>query len=123
MLYVFLVTLLAAGAAAQTIPAPQIWTDKDLAGWANPVATLTCRPPTSQSANIMPRSPANGSARIRFTSRAGNLKAIGSMLRNKKPEPIITPGARSKAEWIRAGQIVFRELDVSAFRTYDPGDL
>ena len=42
------------------------------------------------------------------------------MLRNKKPEPIVTPGARSKAEWIRAGQIVFRELDVSAFRTYDP---
>ena len=44
MLYVFLVVLLAAGAAAQTIPAPQIWTDKDLAGWANPVATLNVPP-------------------------------------------------------------------------------
>ena len=44
MPYVFLVVLLAAGAAAQTIPAPQIWTDKDLAGWANPVATLNVPP-------------------------------------------------------------------------------
>ena len=41
------------------------------------------------------------------------------MLRNKKPEPIITPGAQT-AEWIAAGRQVFRELDVPPFRSYDP---
>ena len=39
------------------------------------------------------------------------------MLQARNPEPLITPGARTKIEWIKAGQIVFREGDVPPFRT------
>jgi methylmalonic acid semialdehyde dehydrogenase len=42
------------------------------------------------------------------------------MLQNKKPEPIITPGARTPAEWVEAGRQVFRELDFIHSRSYDP---
>lgn len=41
------------------------------------------------------------------------------MLQAKQPEPIIAPGARTKMEWIKAGQIVFREKDVPPFRNYE----
>ena len=42
------------------------------------------------------------------------------MLRAKKPEPLIAPGARTDAEWIDAGRRVFEEIDVPAFRSTDP---
>src|SRR6185295_1931100 len=42
------------------------------------------------------------------------------MLRQKNPEPLITPGARTTAEWIGAGRRVFEEIDVPAFRSTDP---
>lgn len=120
MLYVFLVVLLAAGAAAQSIPAPQIWTDKDLAGWANPVATLNVPPAHFSEREYYAAKPGEWVRTYPVYFPGREPEGYWEVLRNKKPEPIITPGARSKAEWIRAGQIVFRELDVSAFRTYDP---
>ena len=42
------------------------------------------------------------------------------MLRAKKPEPLITPGSRTMPEWIAAGKKIFDEMDVPAFRSYDP---
>ena len=42
------------------------------------------------------------------------------MLRAKKPEPLITSGSRTMPEWIAAGKRIFDEMDVPAFRSYDP---
>ncbi len=42
------------------------------------------------------------------------------MLRAKKPEPLLTPGPRTAAQWIADGQHVFEEFDVPAFRSTDP---
>jgi hypothetical protein len=42
------------------------------------------------------------------------------MLRNAKPEPLITPGARTMADWVAVGKRVFRELDIPYMRSYDP---
>jgi hypothetical protein len=42
------------------------------------------------------------------------------MLRNAKSEPLITPGARTMADWVRDGDRVFHELDIAFLRSYDP---
>jgi hypothetical protein len=42
------------------------------------------------------------------------------MVRSQKPLPLVTPGARNPADWLAAGKRAFHELDVSAFRSYDP---
>ena len=46
-------------------------------------------------------------------------KGYWQMLQSKKPEPLITPGARTQGEWIPDGKRVFREMDVPGFRTCD----
>jgi hypothetical protein len=43
-----------------------------------------------------------------------NRQAIWDMLRNAKPEPLITPGARTMADWAKEGNRVFHELDLRA---------
>src|SRR5262249_37503190 len=42
------------------------------------------------------------------------------MLRNAKPEPLITPGARTMPQWIMLGKRVFHEMDLPVLRSYDP---
>jgi hypothetical protein len=42
------------------------------------------------------------------------------MLRNAKPEPLIMPGARTLADWIKDGKRVFHEMDNPVARNYDP---
>ncbi len=42
------------------------------------------------------------------------------MIRGKKPEPLITPAARTPSEWIADGKRVFEEMDVPLFRSTDP---
>ena len=37
------------------------------------------------------------------------------MLREKKPEPLIAPGARTSTDWTTAGKRVFEEMDLPAF--------
>lgn len=42
------------------------------------------------------------------------------MLRTAKPEPLITAGARTMADWTKLGKRVFHEMDIPYLRSYDP---
>ena len=47
-------------------------------------------------------------------------RGLLEMLRARKPEPLITPGARTEAEWVESGRRVFDEMDVPTFRSINP---
>lgn len=120
-MYRLLALLFVAGVCpAQKIAAPQIWSDQALAEWAAPVAGLNVRPGhfSEKVYEAAPRGEWVRTYPVYFPGREP--AGYWEMLRQKKPEPIITPGARTPAEWIAAGQQVFRELDVAVFRSYDP---
>jgi mono/diheme cytochrome c family protein len=42
------------------------------------------------------------------------------MIRTKKPEPLILPGARTRESWLEEGKRIFHELDLPILRNYDP---
>ena len=110
-----------AGAFAQTkSAAPRVWNDRDLAEWATPVAGLNVRPghlsekeyysiPVAEWVRTYP---------VYFPGREPD--GYWQMLQSKQREPLIAPGERTEAEWTAAGRRVFEEMDVPAFRTYDP---
>ena len=104
----------------QRIPAPRFWNDRELADWATPVAGLNVRPghfsekeyyaaPVFEWVRTYP---------VYFPGREP--AGYWDMIRNTKPEPLITPGARTQAEWIAEGKRVFREMDNPLLRTYNP---
>jgi hypothetical protein len=102
------------------ISPPRVWNDKDRSEWATPVATLNVRP-------------AHYSERDYYAAKVGEWlrtypvyfpgrepEGYWQMLQARQPEPLIAPGARSRTEWILAGQIVFPEKDTPPLRSYDP---
>jgi hypothetical protein len=105
---------------AQKIAAPRIWNDQSLADWASPVAGLNVRPTffTEKEYYAAPLGEWVRTYPVYFPGREP--AGYWEMLRNKRPEPLIARGPRTQAEWIAAGQIVFRELDFGASRSYDP---
>jgi mono/diheme cytochrome c family protein len=116
-----LLLLLAASICfAQKIAAPRIWNDHSLADWPAPVAGLDVRPGlfTEKEYYATPRGEWVRTYPVYFPGREP--AGYWEMLQNMKPEPLITPGARTQAEWTAAGQRVFRELDRIAARSYDP---
>ena len=109
-----------AQSAEPQIKAPRIWNDRDLAGWATPVAGLNVRPghysereyysaPVGEYVRTYP---------VYFPDREP--AGYWEMVRGKKPEPLIRPGARTSTEWVQEGRRVFRELDLPYLRNYDP---
>jgi mono/diheme cytochrome c family protein len=116
-----LLLLVASSVGAQTqISAPRIWNDRDLAEWATPVAALKVRPGhlTEKEYYSIPSGEWVRTYPVYFPGREP--KGYWEMLQSKKPEPLISPGARSEAEWVEAGRQAFEELDVPGFRTKDP---
>lgn len=107
---------------AQKIPAPHIWTDHALDDWAAPVAGLNVRPSffSEKDYYSTPQGEWVRTYPVYFPGREPS--GYWETMRNKKPEPLITPGSRTPAEWAAAGQIVFREMDFLASRSYDPKD-
>jgi hypothetical protein len=114
------VACLAQPSTQSKIAAPRIWNDRDLAEWATPVATLNVRPGhlSEKQYYAVPVGDWLRTYPVYFPGRepAGYMK----MLESKKPEPLITAGARTESEWVEAGKRAFAEIDVPAFRTYDP---
>jgi len=117
-----LLTLLLAASLclAQQVPAPRIWNDEALADWAAPVVGINVRPGhfSEQEYQDAPLGEWVRTYPVYFPGREP--AGYWEMLQNKKPEPIITPGARTPAEWVEAGRQVFRELDFIHSRSYDP---
>jgi hypothetical protein len=106
-------------AAAAKIEAIRVWADKDLAEWATPVAGLNVRPGHYSERDYY-RAPQGEFLRtypVYFPGREPD--GYFEALEKKDAQPLIEPGARTRAEWIRAGQIVFREMDVPPLRSHD----
>jgi hypothetical protein len=104
---------------ATLIHASRFWNDHDLAEWATPVAGLNIRPghysekeyyaaPVGEFVRTYP---------VYFPGREP--EGYWEMIRNAKPEPLITPGPRSRANWLKEGQRIFHELDLPYIRNYD----
>ena len=110
-----------AGVAAQssgpTREAPRFWNDRELAEWATPIAGLNVRPGhfSEREDYAAPEAEWVRTYPVYFPGREP--AGYWEMLRAKKPEPLIAPGARTEAEWIDSGRRVFEEMDVPAFRS------
>ncbi|HYP08105.1 MAG TPA: di-heme oxidoredictase family protein [Bryobacteraceae bacterium] len=102
------------------IAAPRVWNDKELADWATPVAGLNVRPDhfSEREYYAAPEAELFRTYPVYLPGREP--LGYSEFIANVRPEALIRPGPRTKAEWINAGQIVFREMDVPATRSYDP---
>ena len=120
MRHLLFLLLAASVCVAQKISAPRIWNEPSLADWAAPVAGLNVRPSlfTEKQYYATPQGEWVRTYPVYFPGREP--EGYWEMLRNKKPEPIITSGPRTRGEWIAAGKQVFHELDFLASRSYDP---
>jgi hypothetical protein len=115
----FLGALLCANAQKPYL-APKIWDDAALADWATPVAGIGVRPGHFNSAEY-------------YAAPVDNLKTYPvyrpdreppgywDWLQKQKPQPLIEAGkARTREDWVRAGEMVFETMDDPAYRVYDP---
>ncbi|HET8546694.1 MAG TPA: hypothetical protein VFL57_01750, partial [Bryobacteraceae bacterium] len=119
----YLLTLMLAAActcAAQQIAPIRVWDESALADWATPVAGLNVRPGHFSEHQYYSAAPAEWVRTYPVYIPGREPVSYWDMLSTKKPEPLITPGARNRADWIATGKRVFTELDVSPFRSYDP---
>ncbi len=114
------ILVMASAVLAQPIRAPRHWNDRELADWATPVVGLSLRPGhfSEREFYAAPLDEYTRTYPVYFPGHEP--EGYWQMLQSKKPEPLLVPGPRTTAEWIAGGKIVFRELDVPIFRTYDP---
>lgn len=113
-------SLAPAAPPGEKIKATRVWNDRDLAEWATPVVGLNVRPGhySEREYYNAPAPPYLRTYPVYFPGREP--EGYAEFLSTRKPEPLIPPKARTRQEWIQAGQIVFRELDVPLTRSYDP---
>jgi mono/diheme cytochrome c family protein len=106
--------------AERLIEAPRVWNDHDLADWATPVATLNVRPGHYSEKEYYAALVGEfvRTYPVYFPGREPD--GYWKMLQNAKPEPLITPGKRTKTDWLGEGRRVFQELDIPYLRSYDP---
>jgi hypothetical protein len=106
--------------AGRTVAAPRFWNDRELADWATPVAGLNVRPGhfSEREYYAAPNAEWVRTYPVYVTGREP--AGYWEMLREKKPEPLIAPGARTTTDWVTAGKRVFEEMDLPAFRSTDP---
>ena len=117
---ILLLLLAASAAVAQPIKAPRHWNDRELADWATPIVGVNVRPSHFSERDYYTAALDEYTRTYPVYFPGREPEGYWDMLQKKKPEPLIVPGPRTAAEWIAAGRIVFRELDVPSFRTYDP---
>jgi mono/diheme cytochrome c family protein len=114
---------LVGGVSAQVptlIQAPRFWNDNELSDWATPLATPGLRPGhfSEREYYAAPDGELVRTYPVYFPGREPG--GYWEEIREKKPEPLIEPGSRTTRDWIAAGQRVFEEMDVLAFRSTDP---
>jgi hypothetical protein len=120
VLVAFGLSIMFAQSREPLVEAPRCWNDRDLQEWATPVAGLNIRPghysekeyysaPVGEYVRTYP---------VYFPGREPD--GYWDMIRNKKPEPLIRPGPRTREDWLREGRRIFHELDLPYLRNYDP---
>jgi hypothetical protein len=120
MLVVFGLSIGFAQSRGPLIDAPRFWNDRDLRDWATPVAGLNVRP-SHYSEKEYYSAPIGEYVRtypVYFPGREP--EGYWEIIRNKKPEPLMQPGARTREEWVTEGRRLFHELDLPYLRNYDP---
>ena len=105
---------------AAKVEAPRFWNDRGLSDWATPIAALNVRPGHYSESAYYAAPAAEWVRTYPVYAPWREPPGYWDMLRRKKPEPLVTPGARTAAEWIEAGKRVFHEMDQPFLRTYDP---
>jgi mono/diheme cytochrome c family protein len=113
-------TSLAQNSAQRTKEAPRFWNDKELSDWATPVVGVNVRPSHYSEAEYY-AAPELELVRTYPVYAPGKEPAgYWEMIQKAKPQPLLTPGPRTEAEWRSEGKRVFHELDVPFVRNYDP---
>ena len=106
--------------SAQAVPVPKIWDDRALANWATPVAGLNVRPAHYSSAEYY-AAPVENLRTYPVYHPDAEPPGYWDELRTKKPEPLIDAREmRTAADWVKAGERAFREMDNVFTRTDDP---
>ena len=107
-------------AAQQMAKPPVTWDEAALREWATPIAGLNVRP-GHFSAEDYHKAPIDNLRTYPVYYPGREPAGYWEMLQSIGPKPLIEPAAlTSDAEWVRAGQRVFDEFDVTAFRVVDP---
>lgn len=120
MLFLLGLAIASAQSGERRIEPPRIWNDRDLAEWATPVAGLNVRP-GHYSEKEYYSAPVGEYVRTYPVYFPGREPAgYWEMIRDKTPEPLIRPGARTSTEWVQEGRRVFHELDLPYLRNFDP---
>lgn len=103
-----------------TVDIPKTWDEKALADWAIPLAGINVRPSHISSAQYYAL-PADNLKTWPVYLRGGEPEGYWQMLQTVGPQPMIEPERlKSEADWIKAGRIVFEQMDHLHLRTLDP---
>lgn len=109
--------------AQGTVTPTVTWDEAALRDWATPIAGLNVRP-SHFSVEEYHRAPIDNLRTYPVYYPGREPAGYWDMLQSVGPKPLVEPGtARSDADWIRAGQRVFDEYDIPAFRVSDPAVL
>ena len=116
-----LMVLAAAVVAAQQPTKPPVtWDEAALREWATPIAALNVRP-GHFSPEEYHKAPVDNLRTYPVYFPGREPAGYWEMLQSVGPKPLIEPSTlNGEADWIRAGQRVFDEFDIAAFRVLDP---
>jgi mono/diheme cytochrome c family protein len=102
------------------IVVPRIWDEKELAGWATPLAGLGV-PPSFFSEKEYYAAPIDNLRTYPVYHPRREPPGYRDWMKGQGPRPLIDPATlRSKADWIEAGRCVFEQLDDVQSRSSDP---
>ena len=111
--------LLAAQTTQQRQP-PVTWDETALREWATPIAALNVRP-GHFSPEEYHKAPIDNLRTYPVYYPGREPAGYWEMLQSVGPKPLIEPATlTTDADWVRAGQRVFDEFDIAAFRVHDP---
>jgi hypothetical protein len=115
-----LAALSAAIAAQEPAHAPKIWRDAALADWTTPLATLNVRPGHYTEAEYY-AAPAINVRTYPVYPPDAEPPGYWEELQKKKPEPLVDLSTiKTAADWIKAGERAFLEMDNVVMRISDP---
>ena len=107
-------------AAQQTAKPPVTWDEAALREWATPIAGLNVRP-GHFSAEEYHKAPIDNLRTYPVYYPGREPAGYWEMLQIGRAQALIEPATlTSDADWVRAGQRVFDEFDIAAFRVLDP---
>ena len=119
LLSIFILTGALLAAQVTTQP-PVTWDETALREWATPIAGLDVRP-GHFSAEEYHKAPVDNLRTYPVYYPGREPAGYWEMLQSVGPKPLIEPSTlTTEADWVKAGQRVFDEFDIAAFRVLDP---